>query len=115
MYFEFVYGKARKHEIKPTAFAKLRFALHVGLAALTSSQSFALLSDSGLRPSLKSARIHPILLSWSDGSNGLERIETKIPESFNYIRKYYYRQMIFFIIGFCLIQFLPWINTARVW
>ena len=42
MYFEFVYGKARKHEIKPTANRR-------------EPQIKNLLSASGLQPSLESA------------------------------------------------------------
>ena len=53
--------KARETSQEPSAlgqmlrknpFAKLRFALRFGLAALACSQSFALLSGSGLQPSL---------------------------------------------------------------
>jgi len=74
-----------------------------------------LLSASGLRPLLESARTRPVLLSWSDVSYGLERIDTKIPGLSDYIRKCYCRQMLFLIIGFDLILILPWIDTAYMW
>ena len=57
-----------------------------------------LLSASGLRPLLESARTRPVLLSWSDVSYGLERNETETHDLSNFIRKCYYYRMIFFII-----------------